>query len=145
MVDASGTVGTTATSLLLLRLMALPEIISPFKVSPLVKDTDPLMSIRIPFSVPGLLSVIVSPFSTLKITFAGVKPPTKLMLSKVTLLVPVTLITKDWVAEPDKVKVVLFPRVIAVTFTTFWPGTVALIVVLVEIIPSVWFGVSPAR
>ena len=55
------------------------------------------------------------------------------------------MITNDWVAEPDKVKVVLFPRVIAVTFTTFRPGTVALIVVLVEIVPSVWFGVSPAR
>src|SRR5262249_39609111 len=91
------------------------------------------------------LSVTVSPWRMLKITFAGVKPPTKLMLLKVTLVVPVTLITNDWLAEPDKVKVVPFPRVIAVTFTTFRPGTVALIVVLAVRVPSDWFGVSAAR
>jgi hypothetical protein len=66
-------------------------------------------------------------------------------LAKVTLPVPVTLITNDWVAEPDKVKVAPFPRLIPVTLTTFRPGTVALIVVPVEMVPSVWFGVSPAR
>src|SRR6516165_8361036 len=145
MVDASGTVWTTSTSLLLLRLMLLPEIISPFTVSLLVRLTDPLMSMMIPFTVPGLLSVTVSPWRTLIITFAAVKPPAKLMLSKVTLLVPVTLITNDWVAEPDKVKVVPFPRLIPVTLITFRPGTVALMVALDVMVPSDWFGVSPAR
>jgi hypothetical protein len=34
---------------------------------------------------------------------------------------------------------------ISVKLTTFRPGTVALIVVLAVIVPSVWFGVSAAR
>ena len=107
--------------------------------------TVPLMSIMIPFIVSGLLSVMVSPLRTLKITFAAVRPPTKLTFAKLTLLVPVTLITNDWVAEPDKVKVVPFPRLIPVTLITFRPGTVALMVVLDVMVPSDWFGVSPAR
>ena len=106
---------------------------------------DPLMSIMVPFTTSGLGSVTVSPLRTLKITFAGVKPPTKLTLDKVTWLVPVTLITNDWVAEPDKVKVVPFPRLIPVTLITFRPGTVALMVALDVMVPSDWFGVSPAR
>ena len=55
------------------------------------------------------------------------------------------MITNDWVAEPDKVKVVPFDMLISVTLITFRPGTAALIVVLAVIVPSVWFGVSPAR
>ena len=122
--------------------MLLPEIISPFTVSLLLKDTDPLMSIIIPFIVSGLLSVTELPPVTLKITFAAVRPPIRFTAPNVTP--PLTLITNDWLAEPDKVKTKPF-WLIPVKAITFRPGTVALIVVLDVRVPSDWFGVSAAR
>ena len=148
MVYASGTVWTASTSLLLLMLILLPEITSPKIVLLLVKETVPSRSITIQFITPPAPFSETLPPVTLKITFAGVTPPVKSMLAEPSVMPPAgMLITNDWLAEPFKVKVVPFPRLIpAARLITFSPGTVALMVVVVVMADAkVWFAVSPAR
>ena len=125
--------------------MLLPPIISPLMVAALLMFTVLLRSITIPFITELLFSETVSPVSplTLKITFAGVRPPVKTIESAFESDMPPfgTLITNDWDEEPDKVKIWFAPDMLTPSckLITFLPGTVAVIVVLALICAvNVW-------